>query len=282
MARFLAGESVRSLATWLQGADVATVSGKPWRTTSLRAMPASGRIAGLREHHGEVVGPAVWDPIITEDQHRRVRSLMASNAAAGRRFPRRYLLSGMLRCGRCGSTLFSAARQSSRRYVCSAGPDHGGCGRLTVAAEPVEDHVAKAVFVALDTPDLADAVAGRAAVDEALTKAREALVDDQAQLQELATAFGEKQITMRDWLDAKRPIEARIESTQRRIARSTQTDALHGLPGNGAALRREWPTLNLSRQTVIIAAVLDHGVIRPGVPGARSLDRSRVQLRWRL
>jgi site-specific DNA recombinase len=41
--RFLAGESLRSLAVWLDEQGVATVSGKPWRTPTLRSMLASGR-----------------------------------------------------------------------------------------------------------------------------------------------------------------------------------------------------------------------------------------------
>ena len=45
-ARFLAGESLRSLAAWLEDSEVSTVAGKPWRTTTLKAVLASGRIAG--------------------------------------------------------------------------------------------------------------------------------------------------------------------------------------------------------------------------------------------
>ncbi len=84
---------------------------------------------------------------------------------SGRRSPRRYLLSGLLRCGKCQHTLYSAAREDVRRYVCSSGPDHGGCGGTFVVAAPVEDLIAHAVLFRLDTPDLADALAGRAAAD---------------------------------------------------------------------------------------------------------------------
>lgn len=55
-ARFIAGESLRSLAAWLEAEGVRTVSGNGWRTPTLSAMLSSGRIAGLREHRGTVVG----------------------------------------------------------------------------------------------------------------------------------------------------------------------------------------------------------------------------------
>jgi DNA invertase Pin-like site-specific DNA recombinase len=280
--RFLAGESTRSLATWLQDSGVATVSGNSWRTPTVTAMIASGRIAGLREHRGVIVGPAAWPAIITEDQHRRVRALMQQKAASGRRAPRRYVLSGVLRCGKCDAKLYSAARETTRRYVCLSGPDHGGCGKLTVVAAPVETLIAEGVLYRLDTDELADALAGRAAKDEALSAIAAQLAEDQDQLRELATAYGDKLITMREWMDAKKPIEARIETGQRRISRATHSDALHGLPGNGAALRATWDTLNLTRQAAIIAAVLDHAVIGPGTPGARALDPARVRPIWRL
>ena len=70
--RFLAGESLRSLATWLDEQGVRTVAGGTWRTPTLRAMLAAGRIAGLREHRGQVVGAAVWLALISEQQRGRI------------------------------------------------------------------------------------------------------------------------------------------------------------------------------------------------------------------
>lgn len=282
VARYLAGESARSIAMWLQDAGISTIEGKPWRTPTVSAIVQSPRIAGLRAHNGVTVGPAVWDGIISEETHRRVLALARQKTISGRRSPRRYLLSGMLRCGKCGATLFSAARVNTRRYVCLSGPDHGGCGRLTVVAEPVETLIAAAVMHRLDTPELADALAGRAAKD-ALTAALSAeLADDRDRLAELAGAYADKAITMREWLEARKSIEARITASEKRVARATRSDALAGLPGNGAVLRGSWDGLNLTRQAAIVAAVLDHAVIAPGTPGAQSLDPARVQPVWLL
>lgn len=150
--RYLAGESLRSLTVWLEGEGITTVSGGVWRSSTLRSLLASGRIAGLREHRGQVVGSAVWAPIISTEQRDRVLARMAAAATTGRRTPRGYLLSGLGRCGKCEGKLFSSRRQNSRRYVCQSGPDHGGCGRLTVVAEPLEQFVTEQVLYRLDTP----------------------------------------------------------------------------------------------------------------------------------
>jgi DNA invertase Pin-like site-specific DNA recombinase len=279
VARYLAGESLRSLCTWLTDSGVATVTGREWRTPTLRGLLRSGRIAGLREHRGEVVGPAQWKAIIDPADRDRVLARMAERIASGRRTPRRYVLSGLLRCGKCGGKLYASPRENSRRYVCLKGPDHGGCGRLTVVAEPLEGMLVEAVLQRLDGPELADVLAGRRG-DAATAELSEGLAGDQAQLDELAVMFGKQEISAREWRSAREPVERRMAERQRQLSALTRTDALTGLPGNGGQLRDQWETFSLSRQAAIVAAVLDHAVIEAGQLGARSLDPSRVRAVW--
>jgi hypothetical protein len=49
--------------------------------------------------------------------------VLKSRAVRPRRAPRRSLLTGLLRCGRCEHTLFTNSRKEVRRYVCISGPD---------------------------------------------------------------------------------------------------------------------------------------------------------------
>lgn len=195
--RFLAGASLRSLASWLEDNEVATVAGKPWRTTTLRAVLSSGRIAGLREHQGRDRGAGG----MAGHHHRGAAPPYPGTYAAegGERSPGTAPVRavGVAAVRKCGHSLYSAARQTTRRYVCLSGPDHGGCGRLTVVAAPVEKLIAKAVLYRLDPPELADALAGRTARDEALAEITDQLAQDQAQLEELAAAYADRAITMR-------------------------------------------------------------------------------------
>ena len=89
--------------------------------------------------------------------------------------------------------------------------DHGGCGGLTVVAPPVEALISEAVLYRLDTPELADALADRAAADATLAALNTALAEDQEQLRELSVAYGDKQITMRWWRVAREEIPAERE-----------------------------------------------------------------------
>jgi hypothetical protein len=262
--RYLAGESQRSLATWLNDNGIPTVFGKPWVTSTLRGLLRSGRIAGLREHRGEVL------------------ARMDDASVSGRRSPRRYVLSGLCRCGKCGNTLFASARPNQRRYVCSSGPDHGGCGRLTVVAPPLEELVCDAVLYRLDTPELAASLTGKAAEDDQAAALSDQLAADREQLDELAAMWADKTISSREWSEARRRIDDRVDTAQRRLARLTRTDALSGVVGTGGELRRRWAELNLTRQAAIVAAIVDHVVVAPGVSGARALDPDRVKIVWRL
>jgi site-specific DNA recombinase len=281
-ARFLAGESVRSLAQWLSDHDVPTVNGVEWRTSTVRAILTSARIAGLRTHRGEVIGPAMWEPIITDTDRAKILARFDQLASSGRRSPRSYLLTGLLRCGKCGGVLFSQAREATRRYVCVSGPDHRGCGGITVVAGPLEEVVADAVLYRLDTPAMADALAGRTGQDEYAAALAESIAADRRQLDELARLHGEREITQREWMAAKAPVQDRIRDAESKLGRMSNSDALAGVIGNGGELRREWATLNLTRQHAIVRAVLDHAVVNPATPGVQAFDPDRVDLVWRL
>jgi site-specific DNA recombinase len=285
--RYLAGASIRSLTVWLNDSGIAPAVAESWRTSAVRQILCSGRIAGLREHHGQVIGPAAWPAIVTPVQRDRVLARMAARALTKTRAPRTYLLSGLLRCGRCGNRLYSQARHRNpqnrvRRYVCLSGPDQGGCGRLTVVAEPVEDLLTDAVLTRLDSPQLADVLAGRSSVDADVAALSAQLDADTARLDELAALYANGAVTAREWIAARDPITARIAETRRAIAQATDATDVHELAGTGHLLRYQWDGLDIDRQQAVIKSVLDHAVIAPGTPGSRSLDIGRVQPHWRV
>lgn len=281
-ARYLAGESFRSIAQWLNDQDVPTTTGDGrWLSGTVRNILRSGRIAGLREHRGTVTAKGTWEPIISVEAHERIRARMADAAATGRRSPRSYLLTGLVRCGTCGRTIYASRRRDTRRYVCQSGPDHGGCGKNRIHADPLEELVADAVLYRLDGPELAAALAGRAAEDDQAAALAESLAADRAQLDELAAMWADKTISSREWTEARRRIEDRAEAAQRRLARLTRSDALTGAVGTNGELRRRWADLNLTRQAAIVGAIVDRIEITPGVPRA-GFDPGRVNIVWRL
>ena len=278
--RYLAGESLASLTVWLQDNNIPTVTGAGWFTSTLRNTLVNPRIAGLRAHNGEIVATAVWPAIITPAQHQQLLATFARKTTSGRRVPRRYVLSGMLRCGTCGGKLFSSVRGETRRYVCMAGPNQRGCGRLTIVAAPVEEWITEAVLLRLDSPEMADALAGRTAADDRTAGLNAELQSDQAQMIELSEFYAAKGISILEWKAAREPIEARIYNTNRQLAQISGSSTLTGLVGNGTALRESWAGLNLSRQAAIIAAILDYATITPAKTRGRTFDPFRIVPTW--
>jgi DNA invertase Pin-like site-specific DNA recombinase len=280
--RVLAGESIRSVCRDLNERGLTTVTGKPWQPSGLRRVLVSARISGQREHHGEIVAPAEWPPIITPEDTAKLRVLLDASRRGASRAPRRYLLAGMLRCHACEATLVSRPRSDGeRRYVCATGPGFPGCGKTAILAPPLEVFIAEAVLERLDTPELEAGLRGEAAQDAEAAAIQSDLDQAVAKLKELAAMWAASEITRAEWLAARGPIRARIDQLGRDLSRATRSTALSDYIGKAATLRREWEHLDLSRQRPIVEALLDHVIIGPGRRGFNRFDPGRVQPVWK-
>ncbi|GGN03793.1 serine recombinase [Terrabacter tumescens] len=280
-ARLLAGEPLVSLTQWLQDNEIRTVTGKEWRTVTLRNQLKSPRMAGLREHQGQVIGKALWPPIISEDEHARIVALLTDPARRTNRTARSYLLSGLCRCGKCGGKMVTGQTRGRRRYMCRSGADFGGCGGIMISAT-VEDLITDAVLYRLDTPELAAAIEGRQRADENTAALSESIAADAAQLDELAALYAAGDITAPEWMKARRIIDARLKANRSRQAQQAGSTVIAGHIGNASALRTEWPAMPLGKQVAIVKALVDHITIAPGTMGARSIDPARVEVHWKL
>ncbi|EUA71067.1 integrase/recombinase domain protein [Mycobacteroides abscessus subsp. bolletii 1513] len=150
-----------------------------------------------------------------------------------------------------------------------------------MVALPVEELLTDAVLTRLDSPQLAEALAGKSRVDADVATLAAQLEADQTRLDELAGLYAQGAVSAREWIAARDPITDRITRARRDIATATDTSAVVDLAGRGDLLRSQWDDLDIGRQQAIIKSVLDHAVIAPGTPGTRKLDINRVQPHWR-
>ncbi|WP_426118652.1 recombinase family protein [Kocuria sp. LHG3120] len=281
--RALSGETLISLATWLQDQEVTTSQGKEWRTNTLRTMLTNPRMWGMRVHQGKIIGKAIWEPIITEDEGERLRRKLLDPARRTNRSARRYALSGMLVCGKCGNRLYSHPRGQYRRYACLKGPDTGGCGGIFIYAEKLEEFVAEAVLYRLDSPELHQALTEDTSTPEQVRALREAIEADTTRLDELMEMWADGDLTRKQFKDGQDRLTRRLEENTRELSRLTHPADAAEYIGHGAELREKWQTLNLSQQVAIIKAVLHKATIMPATKtGGHGLDPSRVVPEWRL
>ncbi len=175
----LSGRSANSLVRDLNARQVPTVSqwmaehptkrraiegnpiqGRPWSLTSVRTLLSKPRLAGLLTYKGEVVGKGAWEPVIDRSTFDRLQMalLQRSPVTWKANNARRYLLSGIARCGVCGVGLQVGSspdkNPAHRRYRCpsvaagksaGSGIPHGG---RNMAA--LDRHVVDCLLVALD------------------------------------------------------------------------------------------------------------------------------------
>lgn len=280
--RLLAGESLTSVTMWMQESGVSTVSGAPWRTHSVRQVVTNPRMWGMRVHQDQVIGVGTWEPILTPEQGERLRRLLLDPARRTNRTARRYLLSGMLTCGKCGARMVSAPREGVRRYVCRTGPDQRGCGGIYVTADPLERFVAEAVLQRLDSPQMRDALTGNEHDDAEVAALAVSVQEDARREQDLLDMFVAGEIDRAGMKRASETIRKRLEANRRALAAANGRDQVVEYVGRGAELRAAWDGLDLSRQVAVVKAVLAGATVMPAAQrGRRGFDPSRLVPDWR-
>lgn len=283
--RVLAGEALRAIVRDLNLRKVGTVSGRAWTTIGLRRMLTSGRIAGWREHHRELIAKAVWAPIIDRPTLDRLRTLLLD---PGRRLTtgpvvRAYLLGGgMARCGRCGEPLRSAPRgDGTRRYACRKMPSMVGCGRTVVIADPLEEMVRDAVLDRLDSPQMLAAIEAHERQTAQAVDLDTLHADEQALESAARDHYVERVIGRSEYLAARDALQGRIDAARGRLARTNGSGHARALAGFGAKLRAAWEAESFDWRREIVTTVVDSVTIGPGRIGWNHFDPSRVTIAWR-
>jgi len=281
--RALAGESIYSICVDLNERDVPSASGGQWSGHVLKRILCSGAVSGQVEHLGEMVSMGSWPAILSPTQTTQLRRKLLNRPRGASRAPRRYPLAGVVFCGRCGAKMVGKRRESgARTYFCAKGVTGVGCNKTTTVAELFETLIADAVLYRLDTPDLQRKLISAAAEDDQADALQAEIDRSQAELDELAQAYGERKIPLREWLMARTPIEERQSEASRRMGQLIGSSALENYVGNAEHLRAQWTDLAPDRQRTIISALVDHVTVNPAVKGRTRFDPSRFEVTWRI
>lgn len=279
--RILAGDRLRGICADWNTRGVRTVTGVAWSSYTLNRLLQSGRIAGLREHHGVVTARAMWPAIISPDDHVRLVAVLSDPARRTNGTASRYLLTGFVTCGRCGARMVARPTASHvRRYICGKGPGFTGCGGTYIAAEPLEELVSAAVVEAIATPALVDAVAEQAAAgseDDAIGE----VLRIEGRLTELAEMWAAGELGKVEWGAARAALDKRLDAARSRIVVDQAPNALAGLPSNPDEVRQMWPSFTFDRRRAILGAVISKVTIGPGRRGYNRFDAGRVDVEWR-
>lgn len=299
-ARVLAGESLKSVAAMLNTRGVRTSQGNPWTTQGLRLMLASARISGRREYKptnsyqgtrpllGEITATDCWPAIISPADSDSLRALLSDPARRVRNHTTRsarYLLSGVFRCALCGRPLLGRAHHGKPRYACIKFPGFPGCGKISIMAEPADREARDQILTALnDSPDLLPALlrrhqSGHAGPDGEDPGAELRLIDEQRS--ELARAWARREITRREWAEAKAELDAQADRFTSRLTHTTQARALAQFAALQGDMWQRWedPAMTRSARRALIQACVTGIDVHPANPRKR-WDPDRIKPDW--
>lgn len=280
MGKVFAGESIRGIALDWKRRGVVTPLGNPWHPVALRAMLIGAQLSAQREHEG-VLTAGTWEPIITPADTIRLRAILTDPARrSAPHAARSYLLTGFVRCGRCGERLIGQRNGPHRSYACVKRVDRANCGSLSRMAAPVDELVTQMVFEALRGVDLRQYVEAQSS-DE-LEQVAEMVRADQSALKELSADFYVHRVIDRsEFFAARDSLTARLGVNHARLQTSSAGSMLASIDA-GESLERRWEGEPLEWRRSMIATVIDSITINPpAVQGRREFDPSAIVVKWK-
>ncbi|CAM5588466.1 recombinase family protein [Streptomyces griseorubiginosus] len=252
-------------------------------------MLTNPRLCGYRTYHGEVLldddGLSVigeWETINTVEEWEAVCAVVLERKQKypGRSLARKYLLSGIARCGLCHAKI--RGQVNRRRKPGSTGPKfsyqcsvvNGGCGGVGRAGEAVDEFVISLVLAEQRER------AASSTVEEAepWSNASE-LADVEADIAALTQAAKAKEITVSTLLQLLPDLERRRDELKVERARFSkkrqQAVSLH------VDTVEDFLALPLERQQALILHSLSAVLIHPAGRGRRKFDPSLIEPVWR-
>lgn len=244
---------------------------------------------------------AEWEGFVTRAEHELMMARFQKTGqpwAHGLANGRRYLLSGLMRCGGshasgepCTAPMIGQARKRDngthqRRYRCKGRDNFArvvGCGKVFRDAAALDEFVSEAVLSRFDSPDIARALTPK----EEATKVDE-LVKELTRLnlrrRQLAAEHALK--PYEDYDIMRSTIMEAIGDVEKQLSKLHVGSAKSLLPSS-QPLREAWEKESIEWKRDIIKLVVERIIVHPGSPGARTwkghrFDPDRVQIVWRV
>lgn len=256
-----------------------------WRPANVRAMVRRGALCGWREFspgkrggYGAMVAEGDWPAILSKDTVERIREVTDRPAARGHGRAPKYLLSTVLKCGRCGSSLGGSPESNGWRYACSKQPGRSRtCGGLTIAGPQTDQIVSLAVVDALADARVRSG-ARRSNEGSGVAQAQEQLEEITRLRKHYGTEFAEGRLHQDEW-DAMRQVWARRQRDAERVLTAwspRSTSLLENVPKGRQDIQNWWDEASLPARREVVLLLIERIEIAPVGKGARRFDPSRI------
>lgn len=278
IGRMLAGESVSSVVEWLNNSGIVPPrlgkkdSGDTWTRSTVRQIALRPSNAGLRQHRGEIVGRSQAEPLISEEDYRRLVALIQDPSRQPVKGNRPvHLLSGLAICDLCERPIerqSCADRRNGRTKVptylcrhCRPTDDAVARGEASKGSprawsirwhqEPIDRAVEALVVERLSQPDAIGVFApGADNTDELLTRRRAVEVE----LDSLTDMLTARTINAKQFARASAAYNAELDQIDAELSSAAPT-ALSDLVGPDIAKR--WGEVPMDRKRAVVRALYE-------------------------
>ncbi|MDT0466416.1 recombinase family protein, partial [Streptomyces gibsoniae] len=250
------------------------------------------RLVGFRTYHGEILygddGQPVmgdWEPINTVEEWEAVCAVVAERKRKhpGHSLARKYLLSGIARCGVCKNKIRGqnnrhwkpGSKAGTYSYQCSV--INGGCGKVGRMGEPTDKLIARLVL----EEQREKASASGVSVERQWPREQE-LADVIADISQLVEAERSKQITVSTLLQllpAKERLRDELKLERSRFSKEQKQREARGRTED--LTEDEFFDLPIERQQEIILHSLSAVIIHPAGRGKRIFNPDLIEPVWR-
>ncbi len=104
----------------------------------------------------------------------------------------------------------------------------------------------------------------------------------EAELSELAELRGSGEISLAEWMAARRPLLQRLEAVKAAASTIRRPSPAVRVLSEPGAVRRAWPTLDFAARRGIVSALIERITIRPATRGRWTPLTDRVDVTWRV
>jgi len=284
--RIVRGESLGQVSAGLNKRGILTTMGNLWTGQQLSQALRSPRMAGLRVYEGRVL-QGKWEAAVPQGEWADTVAELDSrkNKGTGRNVAA-HLLTGLVRCGRCGQNLRAAHfRQANGqmfdRYQCQPRVGLLNCGRNAASKASTDRVVTERFFEFLSRVQMRPADEDERSVAELGSAVEEA----QAKLTRLAQDHYVKGVLDEGtFLAVHDELTKELEDLRRALgAVEIEAAMREGAPpaGDREAIEQWWAAASLEDRRAALRRAIDRIIIAPAKHrGGNVFDEDRVHIAW--
>lgn len=280
----VAAASLGDVCRIFNEAGAHTRSGKPWDAATASSFLRKPRNAGLRTYNhrygpvtrDDIIGPGDWPSLVDEDLFWAAQGVLeAPGRAPGRKSVRKHLLTGVMRCGRCGGTLAGVPdERGNLRYRCR------GCLSLSIRASQVEPLVHQLVAGRLAMPDAVDLLKADHDTDDAETLRTQANTL-RTELDAIGVERADGLLTGRQAKIATDRINDKLAVIEARQHDAERVRVFDQIPLGTPEVADAIATLSPDRFRAVLDVLADITINPVGKNGGRVFNPERCQVVWR-